>query len=368
MKFTVDSLSLSEAVNKVIKAISIKKNNPVLECIKLSAHDSSLTLTATDLELSIEKKIVADVVIDGDILVPGKFFSEFIRTLNEETLTLECSNGTNLEVKYGESYGYIKCLNVEDYPNVGEVNDNYVITIKNKDMKTLIGKTVFCASTEDNRQVLKGCLLEVENNKATMVALDGYRLALCKEDLVSSSEDKFNCIIPARSLMEISKMLVNEDDELTLRMDGDKLRVEIENTVLISRLIKGEFINYRNIINKDFNAIVTLSKSQFSEYIDRASLISRISKNNLVKIEVKEGYINVESNSEIGNLNESLPARVEGKENIICFNGKYLQDFLSVIDDEFIKMNIKASSAPCVFTQVDKDEYLFLVLPMRVAG
>ena len=368
MKFTVDSLSLSEAVNKVIKAISIKKNNPVLECIKLSAHDSSLTLTATDLELSIEKKIVADVVIDGDILVPGKFFSEFIRTLNEETLTLECSNGTNLEVKYGESYGYIKCLNVEDYPNVGEVNDNYVITIKNKDMKTLIGKTVFCASTEDNRQVLKGCLLEVENNKATMVALDGYRLALCKEDLVSSSEERFNCIIPARSLMEISKMLVNEEDELTLRMDGDKLRVEIENTVLISRLIKGEFINYRNIINKDFNAIVTLSKNQFAEYIDRASLISRISKITLVKIEVKEGYINVESNSEIGNLNESLPARVEGKENIICFNGKYLQDFLSVIDDEFIKMNIKASSAPCVFTQVDKDEYLFLVLPMRVAG
>ena len=368
MKFTVDSLSLSEAVNKVIKAISIKKNNPVLECIKLSAHGSYLTLTATDMELSIEKNIIADVIIDGDILVPGKFFSEFIRTLNEETLTLECSNGTNLEVKYGESYGYIKCLNVEDYPNVGEVKDNYVISIKNKDMKNLIGKTVFCASTEDNRQVLKGCLLEVEDNKATMVALDGYRLALCKQELVSSSENKFSCIIPARSLMEISKMLVNEEDTLTLKMDSDKLRVEIDNTVLISRLIKGEFINYKNIINKDFNAIVTLSKKQFEEYIDRASLISRISKNNLVKIEVKEGYINVESNSEIGNLNESLPARVEGKENIICFNGKYLQDFLSVIDDDFIKMNIKASSAPCVFTQVERDDYLFLVLPMRVAG
>ena len=368
MKFTVDSLSLSEAINKVIKAISVKKNNPILECIKLSAHEGFLTLTATDMELSIEKKIVADVVIDGDILVPGKFFSDFIRTLNEETLTLECSNGTNLEIKYGESYGYIKCLNVEDYPNVGEVDDTFVVTILNKDMKNLIGKTVFCASTEDNRQVLKGCLLEVEDKMATMVALDGYRLALCKASLIDSSENKFNCIIPARSLMEISKMLVNEEEELTMKMDGEKLRVEIENTVLISRLIKGDFINYRNIINKDFNAIVTLSKSQFAEYIDRASLISRISKNNLVKIEVKDGYINVESNSEIGNLNESLPARVEGKENIICFNGRYLQDFLSVIDDEFIKMNIKASSAPCVFTQVDKDDYLFLVLPMRVAG
>ena len=368
MKFSVDSLSLSEAVNKVIKAISVKKNNPVLECIKLSAHDGFLTLTATDMELSIEKKIVADVVIDGDILVPGKFFSEFIRTLNEETLTLECSNGTNLEIKYGESYGYIKCLNVEDYPNVGEVKDTFMITISNKGMKTLIGKTVFCASTEDNRQVLKGCLLEVANKVATMVALDGYRLALCKQELIESSEDNFSCIIPARSLMEISKMIFNEEEELTIKMDGEKLRVEIDNTVLISRLIKGDFINYRNIINRDFNAIVTLSKSQFEEYIDRASLISRISKNNLVKIEVKEGYINVESNSEIGNLNESLPARVEGKENIICFNGKYLQDFLSVIDDEFIKMNIKASSAPCVFTQLDKEDYLFLVLPMRVAG
>lgn len=368
MKLTVDSLSLSEAVNKVIKAISAKKNNPILECIKLSAHDSLLTLTATDMELTIEKKVVADVIIDGDILVPGKFFSDFIRTLNEETLTLECSNGTNLEVKYGESYGYIKCLNVDDYPAVGDVNDMYEIKINNKDMKNLINKTVFCASVEDNRQVLKGCLFEVDGKKATMVALDGYRLALCKQDLVSSSEDRFSCIIPARSLNEISKMIVNDEDDLTLTLDGDKLRVEIDNTVLISRLIKGDFINYKNIINRDFNSIVTLSKSQFSEYIDRASLVSRISKNNLVKIEVKDGFINVESNSEISNLNESLPAKVEGKENIICFNGKYLQDFLAVIDDEFIKMNIKASSAPCVFTQVERDDYLFLVLPMRVAG
>ena len=368
MKLSVDSLSLSEAVNKVIKAISVKKNNPVLECIKLSAHDNLLSLTATDMELTIEKKVVAEVVIEGDLLVPGKFFSEFIRTLNEETLTLECSNGTNLEIKYGESYGYIKCLNVDDYPSVGEVGDLYEVSIVNKDMKNLIGKTVFCASTEDNRQVLKGCLLEVEGKTATMVALDGYRLALCKQELIGSNQEKFSCIIPARSLLEISKMIVNEDDELVIKLDGDKLRVEIDNTVLISRLIKGEFINYKNIINRDFNSIVTLSRSQFSEYIDRASLVSRISKNNLVKIEVKEGFINVESNSEISNLNESLPARVEGKENIICFNGKYLQDFLAVIDDEFIKMNIKASSAPCVFTQVDRDDYLFLVLPMRVAG
>jgi len=368
MKITVDSLSLSEAVNKVIKAISVKKNNPVLECIKLSAHDSSLTLTATDMELSIEKKIFAEVVIDGEVLVPGKFFSEFIKTLNEESLALECSDGINLEIKYGESYGYIRCLNVEDYPNVGEVAEKYVISLKNKDMKTLIGKTVFCASTEENRQVLKGCLLEVNGNKATMVALDGYRLALCNKELISSSEETFSCIIPARSLLEINKMLGSDEEVITMRMDGEKLRVEIDNTVLVSRLIKGDFINYRNIINKDFSAIVTLSKNQFSEYIDRASLISRISKNNLVKIEVRESYIKVESNSELGNLNESLPARVEGKDNIICFNGKYLQDFLSVIDDEFIKMNIKASSAPCVFTQVDKDDYLFLVLPMRVVG
>ncbi len=368
MKINVDSLSLSEAINKVIKAISVKKNNPVLECIKLSAHDNSLILTATDMELSIEKKIVADVIIDGDILVPGKFFSEFIRTLNEESLSLECSDGINLEIKYGESYGYIKCLNVEDYPNVGEVMNKHFITLNNKDMKSLISKTVFCASTEDNRQVLKGCLLEVNDEKVTMVALDGYRLALCNKEIKASSDETFSCIIPARSLLEISKMILNDEDDITLKMDGDKLRVEIENTVIITRLIKGDFINYKNIINKDFSAIVTLSKSQFSEYIDRASLISRISKNNLVKIEVKENYIKVESNSEMGNLNESLPARVEGKDNVICFNGKYLQDFLAVIDDEFIKMNIKASSAPCVFTQVDKDDYLFLVLPMRVVG
>ncbi|MBP5610233.1 MAG: DNA polymerase III subunit beta, partial [Clostridia bacterium] len=279
MKFTVDSLSLSEAVNKVIKAISVKKSNPILECIKMSAHDGLLTLTATDMELTIEKKVVADVMIEGDILVPGKFFSDFIRTLNEETLTLECSNGTNLEITYGESYGYIRCFLVDDYPNVGEVNDTYQIALHNKDLKTLIAKTVFCASTEDNRQVLKGCLLEVNDRKATMVALDGYRLALCNKELIGSNHKDFSCIIPARSLAEINKMLVNEDEDLIITMDMEKLRVEIDSTVLISRLIKGDFINYKNIINRDFSSVVTLSKSQFEEYINRASLVSRISKN-----------------------------------------------------------------------------------------
>lgn len=368
MKITVDSLALSEAVNKVIKALSIKKNNPILECIKLSARDSMLILSATDLELSIEKKIMADVTIEGEVLVPGKFFAEFIKKITYEQIILECADGCTLEIKYGESYGFIHCLNVNDFPSIGEVNDKYLISLKNKDMKDLISKTIFCTSMEDSRPVLKGCLIELNNTEIKMIALDGYRLGLCRKKVISSNIDVMQCIIPSRSLLEISKMLGDDEEDVLLKIDDDKLYVDIDNTVIISRLIKGDYINYRNIINVDFSAIVTVSKSQFSEYIDRASLISRISKNNLIKLEIKEGCINVESNSEMGNLKESLPARTEGKENVICFNSKYLQDMLAVINDDFIKINIKASSSPCIFTPVDSDEYLFLVLPMRVVS
>lgn len=368
MKLSCDALSLSEAINRVIKAISVKKTNTILECIKLTAVGSVLILTATDMELTIEKKIVADIQIEGSILVPGRFFADFIKKLTNEQIILECADGERLTIKYSESSGYINCFDVNDFPNVGEVGEKYLLCLPSKDMRDVINKTIFAASTEDTRQVLKGCLFEVKNDKLTVVALDGYRLSLCKKEVTSCNVNEFSCIIPARSLTEISKIIENDDRAVNFQIDGEKLLVEIDNTVIISRLIKGDYINYRNIISNDFSAIVTFSRAQFTESISRVSLISRLSKNNLIKIEIKESFITIDSNSEMGNIHETLPARVEGKDNVICFNGKYLQDFLDVIDDEFIKMNVKASSAPCIFTQTERDDYLFLILPMRITG
>lgn len=368
MKVICDGLALSDAVSKVIKAIPVKKNNSVLESIKFMAYKDTLTLLATDLELAIKKTIKAEVIIEGEILIPAKFFAELIRSLSTEQLKIDTIDGNEVSIEYGDNKGNIKCNDVIEYPNIEEVDKKAELKISRKELKDVINKTIFSASNEDTRPILKGCLFEVNKDKLTVVALDGYRLAICNKKLNTNNniEDKF--IIPARSLFEISKLIENEESDINIIFDKDKLLVEIDNTVIISRLLAGEFINYKNIIINEFNTVAVFSKEQFNTSVSRASIISRMSKNKLIKIEIKENFITVDSNSEAGNIHEMIPAKTEGKDNIICFNGQYLLDFINVISDDFIKMNIKASNSPCIFTQVEGDEYIYLILPMRVTS
>lgn len=366
MKLKCDGLALSEAIFKVIKAIPIKKNNSVLEGIKLKAQDGYLTLTATDLELTITKRITADIKIEGEVLINGKFFSEFVKSISHKEIDLECTDSDVLRIGYGENNSDVKCMNLSDYPLIDNVVAVNTLEIQKDEFKDLIYKTNFSASVEDGRPILKGCLFEVNGKELTVVSLDGYRLSLARKELISSDAENKKFVIPARSLNEIVKFADEAEDTIKLVFDKDKLLVNINNTVVISRLITSEFINYRNIITTAFNTKVTFNKKEFYDSIYRATIMTKTGKNNLVKLDVKDNCILIEANSDFGVVNETIPASVEGKETIICFNGKYLLDFLSVIDEEFISMNIKTNNAPCIFTQVEGNDYLFLVLPMKV--
>lgn len=366
MKLKCDGLALSEAVLKVIKAMPIKKNNSILEGIKLSASNGYLTLTATDLELTIVKKIAADIKIEGEVLVYGKVFAEYVKCISNDEIELECTDARNINIRYGDNTVFIKCMDLSSYPLIDDVDPISTIELKKEDLKDVINKTNFSASVEDGRPILKGCLFEVTNKELTVVALDGYRLALCRKELVSGDTAKQEYVIPARSLNEIVKFVDEGDDTVKLVFDKDKLLVDINNTVIISRLIMSNFINYKNIITTGFTTKVTFNRNDFYNSIYRATIMSKTGKNNLVKLDVKDDCILIDANSELGVVNETIPASIEGRETIVCFNGKYLLDFLNVTDDEFIAMNIKVNTAPCVFTQVEGNDYLFLVLPMKI--
>lgn len=367
MKLKCDGLALSEAVLKVIKAMPVKKNNSILEGIKLKAQDGFLTLTATDLELTITKKITADIKIEGEVLIYGKVFAEFVRSINHEEISLECTDSDVLHINYGDNSVVIKCMDLSSYPLIDNVEAQYTLTIKKDELKDLINKTYFSAAQEDGRPILKGCLFEVYGKELTVVSLDGYRLSLARKTLEESNADNQKFVIPARSLNEIVKFTDEAEDTIDLVFDKDKLLVDINNTVVISRLITSEFINYRNIITTGFNTKVTFNKNEFADSIYRATIMTKSGKNNLVKLDIKDSFILIDANSDLGVVNETIPASVEGKETIVCFNGKYLLDFLNVIDEEFISMNIRTNNAPCVFTQVEGNDYLFLVLPMKVS-
>lgn len=367
MKLKCDGLALSEAVLKVVKAMPVKKNNSILEGIKLKAENGFLTLTATDTELTITKKITADINIEGETLIYGKVFAEFVRSINHEEIDIECTDSDVLHINYGDNSVTIKCMDLSMYPLIDNVNAVNTLEINKDELKDLINKTYFSASIEDGRPILKGCLFEVKGKELTVVSLDGYRLSLARKSLVSSDAENKKFVIPARSLNEIVKFVDEAEDTVKLIFDKDKLLVDINNTVVISRLITSEFINYQNIITTGFNTKVTFSKADFYDSIYRATIMTKAGKNNLVKLDVKDNCVLIDANSDLGVVNETIPASVEGKETIVCFNGKYLLDFLNVIDEEFISMNIKTNNAPCVFTQVEGNDYLFLVLPMKVS-
>ncbi|MBR2467644.1 MAG: DNA polymerase III subunit beta [Clostridia bacterium] len=365
MKLICDGLDLSDAVMKVIKAISQKSTNPVLEGIKMVAEDDCLTLTATDLELAIERTIKAEVFLEGEVVVPGKFFAEYIKKLTNEQIEISTSDKNMIAIKYTDSTGNIQAQSAEEFPVIKHLDNPEYFEITSKDLKSLISKSVFCVSNEDSRPILKGVLFEISNRKIKAVALDGYRLAMVNKDLVSNSSD-FNCIIPARSLNEISKLLEDTEETIKVCVQKNYLMADVNNTKIITRLLEGDFINYKQIIPTDFTTEIVINKAQLEDGLDRASLLSRIDRNNLVKFDITEKLMMLSSKSDIGDIKENITVSLNGKDLTIAFNVRYFNEALRVINDEFIKLSFTTASAPCILKSNDTDEYVYLILPVRV--
>lgn len=365
MKVVCDGLDLSIATAQVIKAISTKTTNPVLEGIKLTAEDDKLVLSATDLELAIEKTIRADVKLEGETVVPGKFFSEFIKKLTNEKIELELNDKNQLKIVYTDSESFIQCYNVVEFPNLKIIEDGEYFSILQKDFKSLINKSIFSTALDDTRPVLKGCCFEIEENQINSIGLDGYRLAFVKKPLAYSTI-KTSIIVPAKSLTEISKFLEDSEEEINVYLQKNFLMVEFDNTKIITRLIDGDFINYKQIIPKSFTTSLIVNKNVFEEAIERTSVLSRVDRNNLVKFDIKDKVLTLTSNSDIGNIKENIGISLKGNDLTIAFNSRYFSECLRTIGDEAIKIEFNMPSSPCVITPSDNDEFLYLILPVRI--
>ncbi|MBE5756396.1 MAG: DNA polymerase III subunit beta [Clostridiales bacterium] len=365
MKVILDGLDLADAVLKVSKALSLKVNNQILEGIKLTAKGDSLILFATDTELTIERKIDANVLEEGETVVTGRYFVDFIKKLEKEHIELSHFDGEELKIKYLDSETAMQVFSVNDYPNVNrEIYENY-FDISVNDFKEVIDKTVFACATDDTRPILKGCLFQIEDNVLTSVGLDGYRMAICKKEV--SSNGNFKAIIPSRTLLEITRLLEKEEN-LKIIIQKNYLMVETVNTTLISRLIEGEFVKYNQIIPVKFLSKVTVNREMLLNSIERASVIVKTDRINIVKLDIKENYINVTSKSEIGMVNENVPITLENKDILIAFNSKYLLEYLKIINDEFINIYLNSSIESAVIKGTTNENDLYLLLPVRING
>lgn len=364
MKVICDGLDLSDAVLKVSKALSVKAANPALEGIKITAKDDTLTLLATDMELTIEKKIKADVLMEGETVVVGKYFVDFVKKLEDEQVELSRLFDAQLQIKYSDSESELQVYPVENFPVVQVNEDENYFCISQQDFKNVVEKTTVSCSSDDSRPILKGCLFEIQDGKLTAVALDGFRMSVVEKQVESSGN--FKAVIPARTLLEITRLLEKEDQQLKINVQKNSLSLKVENTVIFSRLIEGDFVKYNHILPNNFENVVTVNKNYLLNSIERAAIVARNDRYNVVKFDVKENVMTVSAKSEVGFVTENVNINLKGKDIAIAFNGKYIMDFLKITDSEFINLNLNSPIDPCVITSVVDDGFLYLVLPVRI--
>ncbi len=363
MKFKCDGLELSEAIGVVSKAISSKTTSQILEGIKLVCEEDKLILTSTDLEMSVEKTIRAEVMNAGQTVVPGRLFGEYIKKLTNEQIECELNEKNQLRIAYTDSEGSIQCMDINEFPEIREIEKTNYFEISKDNLKSLVNNVFYAVAQDDSRPVLKGILIETNGSDIRAVAVDGCRLSISNKKLENSTGD-FKIIVPGRNLNEICKMLDGEGN-IKVYVHTNNIMVDIGDTIVINRLIDGQFINYKQILPKDFGTVVTINKEQFEDAIDRASVLSRVDKNNLVKFDIKEKNLMLTSNSEIGSTKENITVGLKGSDLVISFNSKYFTDCLRVIDNPYVKLNFNSAIQPCVITPSEGNDYLFLILPVK---
>ncbi|MDR3263112.1 MAG: DNA polymerase III subunit beta [Clostridiales bacterium] len=364
MKFFCESTELSDAVLKASKALPVKKQMPILEGMKFKAEGDTLTILASDLDLSIQKTIKADIKIEGEAVISGHFIADFVKKLKDETIEINVNNN-QMTIIYSENKVTLQCLNNDEYPPIMFLTDEKSFDIKGKELKTMIDKVIFCAATDDMRPIYKGCNIEAGEGKITAVALNGIRLGYNKRDAVLDGVNaKF--IVPSRSLNEVSKLIDSPEDNVKIILQRNSVQFNAGGTSIISRLIEGNYIDYKKIVPNEFSVEVVADKKQLEEAIERATLILREEKGDIIKLEIKEKIIEITSRSELGNIKETITASIKGKDLTIAFNAKFLLDMLRNIDEEYIKMYFINSTSPCVIKPIEGDSYMYLILPMKL--
>ena len=367
MKFICDGEDLKSAVAIVAHGTNSKTVNQILEGIKIVAEGNTVTFFATDLELYIRKTIHADVKTEGSALLPGKLFCEYIGKIGKGQITFTSSDTTAV-IEHGEGNdGNFSCMPVSEYPDLINLDAKPLFFLKGADLREVINKTTPFTAQDNARPVLRGALFDVDdkNNTLTAVALDGYRLARITKPLVRPTGSA-KLIIPSRALEEMRRMLTDDKEEIGLIAEKKFVQITIGSTVFASRLIEGDFVNYRQIIPTEFNCNVVVETAPLLASVGRAGLLAGSNKINLLTLTTADKNLELFANNEKGQINERVPANVDGTTIKIAFNSKFMFDALNTINDEFVKLSFTTPLAPCVITSAKRGDYLFLVLPVRL--
>ena len=377
MQVNISKESLIGALNKVGKAISGKSTNVSTHGIYFTTLENKILFKGTDMDISIETRAEAEIVVEGTVLVDYKIFYEIIKKLPNDTISLEKEDGQYLTIKCKKSSFKILLMDHNDFPNFTGFNSSDLIKVKvgQTDFKEIISKVIYAASVDDTRPILRGILFELKDGKLNLVALDGYRLS--KASCNVSYNSQISVVLESKHLSDISK-LMGQSGDILIAISSNNILFNFNGAVIMCRLLEGQYVNYSGLIDKDKVTFkVNLNRIDLLNCIERATLIGSKENTNLINIEIikAKNLLCVNSRSAMGNSTRTvdidLLEEVKSEEEkldefIISFNSRYLLDILKNSYSELMEFSFSTNIGPCLISsKEDESKELFLVLPVR---
>ncbi|MFZ7119746.1 MAG: DNA polymerase III subunit beta [Eubacteriaceae bacterium] len=364
MNFTTTKDTLLNAVNTVQKAVSNKTTLPILEGILFKVTSDTIFLMGTDLEIGIKTRLNGKINKSGSIVISAKLLSELVRKLPDDDVMIDVLENNVINIRCLNSEFNIQGESGEDFPQLPEVYSEKEILL-NKDLfRSMIKETIFSVAKTESIPILTGELLEITDGTIKFIALDGYRMALRQGKI--SNNIKFNEVIPERTLLELFRISsLNNSDVIKITYSKNQVLFTMDETCIVSRLLEGEFINYSQIIPQNFTTRAKIKASELLSSCERASLIVRDGKNNLIKMNFGNNLLEIQSNSEVGNVNEEISIDLEGEPLKIAFNSNYFIDVLKAIGEDEVFLEFTTAVSPCVVKPVEGNNFLYLILPVR---
>ena len=368
MKFKCGQKKLSTAIPIIQRVISSKINVPIMEGFLMEAQDNMVSMVGSDQDLlTIKTNIPAEVIEEGSVVMPARVFGDIVRRLPEADITVQLNERFQVEIKSQNSLVTLQGLDPSEYPEVEQVEGNRPIYIQQDILKSMIQQSIFAVASDETRPILTGALIEIQYDSIYMVCLDGYRLALRKEELPETGEN-ISMIVPGKALNEISRILTDDETNVGISVGPKHIIFDTVNTQIISRLIIGEFVNYRQIIPQEYKTRIKIDTLLLYQSVERASLMAQELENNLIKLNIQDDRLIITSNSEIGKIYEEIPIVLEGKNIKIAFNARYLLDVLKVMKEQEICLDFTTNVSPCIIRPIEGEQFCYLVLPVRLYG
>ncbi len=365
MKFTCNSFDLSEACQIVQRAASTKTAITSVEGILIVAEDGNLCLTGYDLEMGITTSISCNVQESGKIVVNARMLSETLRKLPDLSVHFDSDSRHIASIECGEFKTTIIGMSAEDYPELPSISGGYNVTLNQPILKDMIRKTIFSAAIKDAKVVHTGVKFEIEEGHIRLIAVDGVRLAIRNENIEYSGET-LSFVVPAKTLNEVMKLLCDEDEEIYLSVGKRHITFKVGSYDIISRLLDGEFLNYKAAIPPSTKTVVKVNTASFLESLDRTSLIITDKIKSPIKCIFADNIIKMSSNASIGASSDRIGAVIEGDDCTVGFNNKYMIDVLRVCDTDEVRIMLNGPVSPILVVPNDGDSFIFLILPVRL--